>query len=239
MWYPAAPPGFTRVAGRRGHGACECAAAFRGPVGAPDTLSTGIPMTLRRLIPAIAALALSTAAQAQDTPVGQRPYRFTVEGYLSQARFDGATVGRGERNLGGYGARVMFNRSTPAATVRSFFNRASVGAFATFTSSQGALDASTTHIGAETDVSLFPTPIFRGTLDPFVSVGAGLLRSAHDVSVGGARLTNNDFAFTPGLGTRLGFPGGFGFRGDLRAPIVFGNSTSINPVAEGGVYLSF
>ncbi len=199
-------------------------------------------MTLCRPVAAaaLAALALPAAALAQDTPVGDRPFRFTVEGYVSQGRFAGAMVGRAEQNLGGYGARVMFNRSTPAATLRSFFGRASVGAFATFTSAAGALDARTTHVGVQTDFALFNAPIFRGSLDPFVSIGAGILRSAHDVVPGGARLTNNNLAVTPALGARIPLFSGIGFRGDLRVPVVLGNnSTTINPVAEGGVYLSF
>ena len=179
------------------------------------------------------------AARTQDTPAGQRPYRFTVEGYLSSARFDGATVGTSDRTLGGYGVRAMFNRNTPAATLRNFFDRATVGAFATFTSGQGALNASATHVGVQTDFALFNAPIFRGALDPFVSLGAGLLRSAHDVSAGGTRVKNNDFALTPAIGTRIPLFSGIGFRGDLRAPIVFGNNTTLNPTAEGGIYLSF
>jgi hypothetical protein len=189
---------------------------------------------------AFAALALpAAAAVAQDTSVGERPYRFTVEGYLAQSRFDGGTVAGDKSNLGGYGARVMFNRSTPAATLRSVFDRASVGAFATFTGKQGEVAASTVHYGVQGDVSLFPTPIARGFLDPFVSVGLGALRTSYDAAGISGRVVNTDLAFTPAVGTRLGFPGGFGFRGDIRFPVVFGSSTTLNTVAEGGVYLSF
>ena len=197
-------------------------------------------MLIRRLVPAVAALAVpAAAALAQDTPVGQRPFRFTVNGYLSAGRFDDNAVGTADKTLGGYGVRVMFNRSTPAATLRSFFNRASVGAFATFTSGQGAQNASTQHVGVQADFGLFNAPIFRGTLDPFVSLGAGGLRTAFDGDRGTGRVSNTDFAFTPGIGTRVPLFSGIGFRGDLRAPIVFGNTTTVNPVAEGGIYLSF
>ena len=199
-----------------------------------------LSMPIRRLAPALAlaALALSaTAAPAQDTPVGVRPFRFTVNGYLSTGRFDDNRVGTADRTLGGYGVRVMFNRSTPAATLRSFFGRSSVGAFATFTSGQGELDASTQHVGVQADFGLFNAPIFRGTLDPFVSLGAGYLRTAYDGAV--SRVSNTDLAFTPAIGTRVPLFSGIGFRGDLRAPIVFGNRTTVNPVAEGGIYLSF
>ena len=43
----------------------------------------------------------------------------------------------------------------------------------------------------------------------------------------------------PALGTRPAVPQGFGFRGEVRAPIVFGDRTTINAVAEGGVFVSF
>jgi hypothetical protein len=180
----------------------------------------------------VLALALSVgAAGAQDTPSGIRPYRFTVEGYLSHMNFDrGGDASRA--GLGGYGARVMFNRSDAAETLRTFFSRSSVGAFVTITGEQNGF--STQHFGAEGNVSLFAAPVARGVLDPFVSVGVGALRANPNV---GDSKTN--FALTPGIGTRLPFPGGFGFRGDLRAPIVFGDNTSIHPVAEGGVYISF
>lgn len=197
-------------------------------------------MSIRRLAPVLAGLALAAApAAAQDTPDGVRPYRFTVEGYLAQARFDGAAVPGNQRNLGGYGGRVMFNRSTPAATLRNLFDRASVGVFTTYTARQGDRAATTLHYGVQSDVSLFPRPVFRSLLDPFVSVGVGGMRRSFDQLNAGGRGSDNSLAVTPAIGTRLGFPGGFGFRGDLRAPIVFGNSTSINPVAEGGVYISF
>lgn len=180
-----------------------------------------------------AALPAATAA-AQDTPVGVRPYRFTVEGLLSQSWVDGGLVpGNNKNTLGGYGVRVMFNRSTPAATLRSFAERASVGAFTTYTAGQGALNATTLHFGVQADVALLPTPAYRGTLDPFFSLGLGGFRAKS----GGVSTTK--LALTPGIGTRIPLITGFGFRGDLRAPIVFGTKTTVNTVAEGGVYLSF
>jgi hypothetical protein len=166
---------------------------------------------------AIAVAALAPArASAQDTPVGMRPYRFTVEGLLAQSYLDDALVGSGKQSFGGYGVRVLFNRSTPAATLRSFAERASVGAFLVRTNAQGTGDLATTHAGVQADVSLLPRPAFRGTLDPFVSLGLGGFRTA------GRGFSNTDLAVTPAIGTRLSIIQGFGLRGDLRAPVVFG-----------------
>ena len=204
-------------------------------------------MPIRRPTRVAAAAALATLAgalaphraAAQDTPVGVRPYRFTIEGLLAQSYLNDDLVGNDKNTFGGYGVRVLFNRSTPAATLRSFAQRASVGAFLTASSGQGARDAATLHYGVQADVSLLPRPAFRGTLDPFFSLGVGGFRSAYAPASGTGDIEKTSLAVTPALGTRLSLLQGFGVRGDLRAPIVFGNKTTVNGVAEGGVFVSF
>jgi hypothetical protein len=191
---------------------------------------------------ALAALAPPAAARralAQDTPAGQRPSRVTVVGYLAQARLDGATVGGDRESLGGYGARVRFNRSTPAAALRTFFDRASVGAFATVTAAQGSRGVRTGHYGLEADVGLFPAPILRGAFDPLLSLGAGALRTSSVRPGVRGRRVDTRLAVTPGIGARVPLLGGLALRGDLRTPVVFGGSITLNLVAEGGVQLSF
>ena len=181
----------------------------------------------------LGAAPLATAA-AQDTPAGTRPYRFTVSGHLANYWLDRGEGGD-RASVGGYGIRVMFNRSDVAETARGFFGRASAGAFATFTSEQDGV--STQNIGGQVDVDLLPAPIARGFLDPFVSLGLGVLRSSYEDE----RIeSTTDFAITPAAGTRIPFFGGVGFRGDLRAPIVFSDgNTQLNFLAEGGIYISF
>lgn len=197
-------------------------------------------MPIRRsLLAALAAALPAATAAAQDTRAGVRPYRFTVEGLLAQSYLNSDLAGGGKNTFGGYGARVMFNRSTPAATLRSFANRASVGAFVVATSGQGPRDAASLHYGVQADMSLFPAPIFRATLDPFFSLGLGALRTTYALASGTGDVRNTNLALTPAIGTRIALITGFGFRGDLRAPIVFGNKTTVNGVAEGGVFLSF
>lgn len=186
-----------------------------------------------------AALALATAgvlaspatAAAQDTAAGIRPYRFTIQPYLSQMWFDRG--GDSDRaGLGGFGARVQFNRSDAAEAARSMLGRATAGVFATFTGRQNGV--STQHIGAELQSALLPQAAYRGTIDPFLSLGAGVLRS--NPSSGES---SSSFTVTPGAGTRIPLVQGFGLRGDLRAPIVLGSDTRVHFAAEGGVYLSF
>jgi hypothetical protein len=194
--------------------------------------------TIRRLALAAAAAALAAGAgtaSAQDSPTGVQPYRFTVEGYLANYWLDrGGELDRA--SVGGYGARVMFNRSTAAAVARTFFNRASAGAYATFTSKQDR--ASTQNLGVEVDVALFPTAIASGRLDPFVGLGAGVFRNKTEQP--GGDETTTDFTIIPSAGTRIPFFSGMGFRGDLRLPIVFSDgNTQLNFLAEGGLYVSF
>lgn len=196
----------------------------------------------RRLTTLAAGLVLAgapvSAAIAQDSPAGVRPSRFTLSGHLANYWFDAGDVRDGDRaSVGGYGVRLMFNRSDASEIARSFFDRASAGAFATFTARQDGV--TTQHIGGQLDVALFPAPVARGFLDPFVSLGAGILRSdPEDNAVQGP---SSDFAITPAAGTRLPFLGGsIGFRGDLRAPIVFSDGdTRVNFLIEGGIYISF
>jgi hypothetical protein len=202
--------------------------------GAPSARATLRPLLLAAAAAATAAMAATVAAPsagAQDTRAEVRPYRFTVEPFLSQTWFDAG--GRdGREGLGGFGVRVMFNRSDAAETVRSLLGRSTVGAFANFTTGQKGL-GSTQHIGAELDVSLFPEARARGTLDPFVSLGAGVLRAS------GGGESESEFAVTPGVGTRISLLNGLGLRGDLRAPVVLGSDTRVNFTAEGGFFVSF
>jgi hypothetical protein len=199
-------------------------------------------MSIRRsiLAAALAAALPAATAAAQDTPVGVRPYRFTVEGFLAQSYInEDALVGNGKNSFGGYGARVMFNRSTPAAALRSFAERASVGAYVGTSSGQGVRDVATLQYGVQADVAFFPAPIFRATLDPFFSLGVGGYRTTFAPASGAGDVENTNLAVTPALGTRIPLFGGIGFRGDLRAPIIFGDKTTVTGAAEGGIYLSF
>jgi hypothetical protein len=180
------------------------------------------------------AAAPPAPAAAQDTPAAARPYRFTAGGYLANYWLDrGGNLDRA--SVGGYGLRLMFNRSDASRAARSFFDRASVGLYATFTSEQD--EVATQNVGGEVDVSLFPAPIANGVLDPFVALAAGAIRSDTDVA-GGASST--DFVLTPAAGTRIPFFSGMGFRGDLRLPVVFSDGDArLHFLVEGGLYISF
>jgi hypothetical protein len=72
-----------------------------------------------------------------------------------------------------------------------------------------------------------------------VSLGAGVLRTGYAQPGLAGRAVDNDLAVTPAVGTRVHLLQRAGLRGDLRAPVVFGTRTTINPVAEAGLYVSF
>ena len=196
-----------------------------------------MPKHRRAAVAATLALVVSPLARLSAQVGGIQPYRFTVSAHLVQARYDGSAVPGGERNLGGVGGRLMFNRSDPARTLRWFFRRASFGVYADYTAKQGDADVSTLQYGLQGESAIFPIAIARGLLDPFLSLGAGTTRVSADVA--GERVTENDLTITPSIGTRVPLMRGLGLRGDLRAPIIFGAETTLNFVATGGGYLSF
>ena len=191
----------------------------------------------------VAGVALAAAGRtvAAQPPAGDAPdFRYTVEGYLAQYALDDATNSN-KQNVGGFGARVTFNRPTPSSGGRSIFDRITSNLFATYTAKQGTPSSTTLHVGGQADGAVLRSPL-GGVLDPFVSVGIGIFRTSRDI-VGGPggsnRITRSDLALTPGVGTRIRFFNGIGARGDLRAPFVFGFRTTANVVAEGGLYVSF
>lgn len=176
---------------------------------------------------------------AQETADMYNPSRFTVEGYLSQMYIN--SDANEDDNVGGVGARVMFGRADASQALSTIFNRARVGAFFTYNAEQGDAEVRSFHYGAQADFPLFAAPRRVGiVLDPFVSLGAGIFHLSTPSGVQGARLTSDDFAFTPAVGTLIPITGEIKFRGDIRDAIVFGEGdTSNNFVLEGGISIGF
>jgi hypothetical protein len=182
------------------------------------------------------------AAQAQETADPYNPSRFTVEPYLSQSwtkndvtdEYDGA---------GGFGVRVMFGHADASQIASSFFNRARTGAFVTYANNIGDLEASQAHYGVQIDFPLLVAPATAtGPLafDPFVSLGAGIFHTSVDNPLdNGTNITSNDFALTPAIGIIVPITGEIKFRGDLRDAVLFGDNTTNNFLAEGGISIGF
>lgn len=186
----------------------------------------------------IAALAPGAAA-AQER--GGAVERRAVEVYAARYSLDDR-VGTSKQLLDGYGVRVQFERVVPGQQTRSIWDRTRGGAFATYSPKQGSPDLSTLHVGLQTDGSLLQAPL-GGALDPFVSFGIGVFRTSRENVVTttrqGKRIVQTAFSFVLGTGARVGLVDRFGARLDLRAPFLFGSSTTANFVGEGGLYLTF
>jgi hypothetical protein len=196
---------------------------------------------MNRLHTLFAAAALLTApaiVSAQSTSTGDmyNASRFTVEPYLSQAWVKNDVTDK-YNSKGGFGARVMFGHATATQALSTFFTRVRTGAFATYASAGN--NASQVNYGVQADFPLFATPATAGFyLDPFVSFGLGGIHSSTD-NGNGTNITSNDFAFTPAVGTLIPITGQIKFRGDLRDAILFGNNTTNNFIAEGGISIGF
>jgi opacity protein-like surface antigen len=189
---------------------------------------------------AVLAAAPLAAVQAQDVADPYNPSRFAVEGYLSQTWLD--TDASDREGLGGFGVRVMFGRATGSQIASTFFNRARTGAFFTYNSEQGDADVKAYHAGVQIDFPLLVAPASSpGPLrfDPFLSLGAGVFNTSVPGVRAGTRESSNDFALTPAAGILIPITGEIKFRGDLRDAIVFGNKTTNNFIAEGGISIGF
>jgi len=196
----------------------------------------------RRLVAgALGALGVSTLAPVGAAAQRQIEEIRTVEAYAARYALDDR-VGTNKQNLDGFGLRLMYERRDPARPATTFLDRARGGAFATYTTKQGSPNLSTLHLGLQTDLSFLQRPL-GGVLDPFFSFGIGIFRSSRENLVtttrAGKRIVESSFSFIPGLGTRIGLVDRFGARVDLRAPFLFGTSSTANFVGEGGLYVSF
>ena len=169
------------------------------------------------------------AAHAQSES-SDSPSRFALEGYLAQYSFD---TGDDRTGVGGVGVRLMFGHSDATSLLATFFQRARGGVFLTYTGEQK--DVQTLHFGAEADFPLFAGRPMR--LDPFVSLGAGIFRTSIDQL--DEDNSTSDFALTPAIGTLFPITGSIAFRGDIRDVIIFGDNTTNNWVAEGGISIGF
>jgi hypothetical protein len=184
---------------------------------------------------ALTVAPMAAAAQRQVEEIR------TVEAYAARYALDDR-VGTSKQNLDGFGLRLMYERRDPARPAASFLDRARGGAFATYTTKQGSPNLSTLHLGLQTDLSFLQRPL-GGVLDPFFSFGIGIFRTSRENLVtttrAGKRIVESSFSFIPGLGTRIGIVDRLGARVDLRAPLLFGTSSTANFVGEGGLYVSF
>lgn len=173
-------------------------------------------------------------AQVDVVPVwGARP---ALEGSYTQLRFDGADA-RAE----GLAGRLMWGAAPIPGAPSSLVSRASAGLFAAYTPAQD-LGFSTLQVGLVADVRPFS---IGGRVDPFLSLGAGALRTsvapgraAEAVAVTPrADRSNTTLALTPGIGARVNLGPGVSVHGDVRDVVTFRRDTRHNVAIGAGVRL--
>jgi len=184
---------------------------------------------------ALVAAPLSAAHAQSEASVA--PSRFALGLYLAQYWLD-TDASNGSSGAGGVGARLMFGHSDATKVASSLFNRARAGVYGVYTGEQGDDDVSSWQLGGQLDFPLLATPMSR--LDPFASLRLGVIStSRNNPGTSGTRVSSNDFAFTPAIGTLIPITGAIAFRGDLLDAIVFGDKTTNNLGIEGGLSIGF
>ena len=196
---------------------------------------------LSTLVLPFALVLAAPVARAQSATPAAETESSSLEIYAAHSWFD--AQGTGSRpTLGGVGGRLMttFGRHNSMTGGGSWFTRSAFGVFATYTAKQNDNQMTTIHYGAQVDAHLLPTPL-EHVLDPFVSLGVGGFRTKVENTglLGGGSVTNTDLAITPALGSHFHLTPNIAIRGDLRDVIIFGDKTTNNYVAEGGLSLSF
>ena len=203
-------------------------------------------MLNRRLI-LVGALGVMLGAVPLPTAHGQTTSRWnarpSVEGAYTQIRFDGngSTL-----NADGVGGKLMWSPNALATGSSGLIDRASLGLYGTYTPTQGVtptLRFSSVGVGAMTDVRPLASPLM-GRVDPFVSLGAGLLRTNVDRRPGSAPSPLLDgsrtaFALTPGVGARVLLTPHLGLQGDVRDLMTFRTDTRHNLAYGLGLRLTF
>jgi opacity protein-like surface antigen len=191
------------------------------------------------------AVALSaSAALAQDpaaTGGSASEGRIQASVHLSQAFNDDDTA------EGGVGGRLMI--AAPQGAALGIFSRPAIGAYVNYANESVSIsgvdaDLNLLSVGGELDLRLFGGPVINNRVDPFISLGAGLLRASGSVSGGGIDEddSSNFFSFIPGLGANFIIQQGMSIsaRGDLGYQIVTGDGSDLGgPIAQLGLAFAF
>ncbi len=197
----------------------------------------------------------SSSAGAQAAGAGP-----ALEGFYTRVGFDGG--GRTVR-AGGVGGRLMWplaaRGGAEPAGASWLTRRAAVGVFGATTPDAGR-GFSAGQFGVAADLTPWAAPI-AGRVEPFLSLGAGALRTTARVPEPGVRLaarpetrvpaasvrlaapgerTVTDFLLVPTVGARVQLRPGVAAQGDVRQLVTFrGDRRQHHPAFGTGVRLSF
>ena len=192
------------------------------------------------LVGALGVMLGALPGQRLDAQTSRWSSRPAVEGSYTQLRFagDGPSL-----NANGIGAKLTW-RSAAAAGATGVGGRTDVGLFATFTPQQRVgqdLRFSTVGAGAVADVRPLASPI-AGRVDPFVSVGAGVLRTNVARGLASSPLldrSHTTFTLAPGAGARVLLTRNVALQGDVRSVLTFRDEVRNNVMLGAGLRLAF
>ena len=188
----------------------------------------------------LGALPLQTAHGQTGSWWNHRP---AVEGQYTQIRFDGDNS---TLSADGVGGKLMWSPAPLAASPSSLVGRTSAGLYGTYTPAQAVTSStrfSSLSVGAVTEMRPLEAPVL-GRVEPFVSVGAGLLRTNVERGVSPAPSplldrSRSAFTLTPGVGTRVRLTPGLALQGEVRDLVTFRTDTRHNVAFGAGLRLTF
>ena len=216
-----------------------------------------------RLVAALGVMlgaSLPAAAAGQAVPVWEvAAPRPALEAFYTRVGYGDAPAGGGTVRVGGLGGRVMWPLAASPEAGSWLARHAAVGVFGAYTPKQ-ELGFSAGQFGLAADVVPLGAPI-AGRVEPFVSLGAGALRTTTSsratplrptvrpelpvaradaaASARGHRSSTN-FLLVPGVGARVRVRPGVAVQGDLRNLVTFRGDARRHHHAFGtGVRLTF
>jgi hypothetical protein len=182
--------------------------------------------------------AASLSAQPAAPWQGRQP---AVDGHYTRLALDA----RERLVADGVGGRLMWSATRPGDVGTSWLaERASVGLFGAYTPDRD-LGFSTVHLGAVVDLQPVLTPV-AGRVTPFVSLGAGALRTNVTLRAPAALRTrspltersNTTPTLAPGAGLRVAVAPGLALQGDVRDVMTFRRDARHNLALEVGLRLT-
>ncbi|MGI8766958.1 MAG: hypothetical protein ACR2KM_10705 [Gemmatimonadaceae bacterium] len=165
------------------------------------------------------AIPVSHVAHAQA--LGPQRQFIAIEPVYSRLSRDFGS-GLDKKSLNGYGGRLWINLAPFSGPSSNLIGKTALALFSVY--SPPGDGVSVVHYGAELDVHATNVP-YGLILDPFVSLGGGVLRTRTTTgnAVGAMPGTVNKFAFTPGVGLRIPLLNHVQGRADFRDALVFGD----------------
>jgi hypothetical protein len=185
----------------------------------------------------------SGAARAQDAASGSPVVPPALETYYTQIRFGSS---RGDMTADGIGARLLWNAGAVFDATSGLARHLDFGLFGTYTPKRTyftKLDAATYGFGVTGDARLFTTP-YAGHLDPFASLGVGLLATHVSVGVSPAPSSlfsgsRSSFLVAPGVGLRLWLAPFAAVQGDVRDDVTVSEGQRNNLAYGAGIHVAF